>query len=26
LTMAFGIAPLNDPEMSVDEWLASLAA
>jgi phage terminase large subunit-like protein len=26
LTMAFGIAPLNDPEPSVDDWLASLAA
>jgi phage terminase large subunit-like protein len=26
LTMAFGIAPLDEPEPSVDEWLASLAA
>jgi phage terminase large subunit-like protein len=26
LTMAFGIAPLDAPEPSVDEWLASLAA
>jgi phage terminase large subunit-like protein len=26
LTMAFGIAPLDDPEPSVDDWLASLAA
>jgi phage terminase large subunit-like protein len=26
LTMAFGIAPLDAPEASVDDWLASLAA
>jgi phage terminase large subunit-like protein len=26
LTMAFGIAPLDAPEPSVDDWLASLAA
>lgn len=26
LTMAFGIAPLDNPEASVDDWLASLAA
>jgi phage terminase large subunit-like protein len=26
LTMAFGIAPLDEPEPSVDDWLASLAA
>jgi phage terminase large subunit-like protein len=26
LCMAFGIAPLNEPEPSVDDWLASLAA
>lgn len=26
LTMAFGVAPLETPEPSVDEWLASLAA
>jgi phage terminase large subunit-like protein len=26
LTMAFGVAPLDAPEASVDDWLASLAA
>ncbi len=26
LTMAFGIAPLDAPEASIDDWLASLAA
>lgn len=26
LAMAFGVAPLDDPEVSVDDWLASLAA
>ncbi len=26
LTMAFGVAPLDAPEPSVDDWLASLAA